>query len=143
MPKLVITTDQLTEIAAHVAGGAPLEVCGFLGGKGETALAVYPVVNVAPDPTCGFLMDPQAQYRALMDIDKRGWEVAAIYHSHPPGGRGDPSPTDVRYASFYPGILHLIAVPSWGGQIASLRTFAIQGDSVQELPLLIVRAAAP
>ncbi len=136
---LVLTTDHLDLIAEQVTGGAPLEVCGFLGGVGETVRAVYPVANVASDPAWGFLMDPQAQYRALMDIDKRRWQIVAIYHSHPPGWRGDPSPADIQYSSFYPGVLHLIVVPSWGGQIASLRAFAIQEDRVQELPLLVIQ----
>ena len=69
------------------------EVCGFLVRR-DGALHVVPVANVADryhalDPGSfprmsrdSYLMDPREQLRVHREIDARGGEIAAVWHSH-------------------------------------------------------------
>lgn len=69
----------------------------------------------------------------MFEIDEQGWEILAIYHSHPKGPP-HPSPTDVAEA-YYPESANLI----WYLEdvIWKCRAFTIIGHEVQEIPLLI------
>src|SRR5690242_2675108 len=107
---LRLSTLHAAQIRADVLAQVPHETCGLLAGVGGDVRAVYPVPNVAPDPSRSFLMDAQSQVAAMLDIMKRRWNLLAIYHSHPPGSRSDPSPVDVAHAA-YPEALMVIAVP--------------------------------
>jgi proteasome lid subunit RPN8/RPN11 len=134
--KLGLPAECLDLIIRHVQQEAPYEACGLLGGVGEQVALVFCIPNVAPNLSTGFLMEPQAQLSALLAIEEHGMELVAIYHSHPPGARGDPSPSDVAQA-YYPGVAHLIIVPDADGKIANLRAFLIEGGQVSEVPVII------
>ncbi len=124
-------------VAQHVRTGLPLEVCGLMGGVGREVREVFPVPNVAENPRVSYYMDPQEQVRVLGLIERRGWELVAIYHSHPPGARTDPSPSDVAQA-YWTGVVYIIVVPNTAGEIASLRAFLIdQPGGVVEIPIAI------
>ena len=85
----------------------PEEACGILAGRNTKSQMLYIVTNELHSPI-RFHMSPEEQLAALMDIDECGFEMLAIYHSHP-AGPARPSPTDV--AEFaYPGVLYLIWV---------------------------------
>ncbi|MFQ5856614.1 MAG: aspartate-semialdehyde dehydrogenase [Anaerolineae bacterium] len=94
------------EMIQHSRIGAPHEVCGILAGEDRRFTRVYPARNVAENPAVTYEMDPQEQLRIFKEIDKRDWEVAGIYHSHP-ASPAYPSPTDMRLA-FYPDAVYFI-----------------------------------
>ncbi len=134
---LRLQEEHWAAIREQVREGMPLEVCGLLGGVGRRVLEVFPVENVAPDPAVGYDADPQALFDVLRLLDERGWELVGIYHSHPPGARAEPSPTDIRRAA-YPGAVHMIIAPSHDGATLARRGFLIlDGGRVQEVPILI------
>lgn len=81
-------------------------------------------------------MDPTGQFRVLDLLDRRGWHILALYHSHPPGSRTDPSETDRRMAA-YPGSLQVIVVPGEGVTPDSVRAFDVTADRVIEVPIRI------
>lgn len=81
------------------------EACGVIAGKNNLSLAVFPVVNILHSPV-QYRMDPEQQLECLMKIEENGWDLLAIYHSHP-GGLEEPSVTDLNEA-YYPGVVHLI-----------------------------------
>ncbi len=93
---------------AHVAREAPREACGLIVGEGEEARDVWPMPNVAPQPHIRYLVDPHALVRAFQRMDEQGWELLAIYHSHP-GGMAYPSAIDVAQAA-YP-VVYVIWAP--------------------------------
>jgi proteasome lid subunit RPN8/RPN11 len=119
-----------------VASAVPKEVCGFLGGINGEVTVVIPVPNIATDPDRQFFMDPQAQWEAMENLSQSGWQMLAIYHSHPPGGQTQPSATDVATA-YYPEALLLVIVPDWAGEISSLRAFAIDAGQVSEVSIAL------
>lgn len=121
----------------HVRRESPCEACGLLAGVGGRVSIVYPVANVALKPETSFLMDGRAQVGAMLDIERRELELLAFYHSHPPGSRTDPSPTDLSEAG-YPEVLTLIIVPPAGGGPPSIRTFSLASGQAVEVPWSVV-----
>jgi proteasome lid subunit RPN8/RPN11 len=93
------------QMAADVAARAPEEACGLVAGQNGRSLAVYPVENELHSQV-RFRMVPEQQVKVYFEILKKGWELAAIYHSHP-AGPASPSPTDVAEAA-YPESIQII-----------------------------------
>jgi proteasome lid subunit RPN8/RPN11 len=93
------------DIIAHARDGIPLEVCGILGGRGETVFAMYRMVNTDAKSD-HFMMDPREQIEVMNDLRRKGLEMTAFYHSHPKGP-SHPSAEDIRLA-FYPDVFILI-----------------------------------
>ncbi len=112
----------------------PLEGCGLLAGRAGRVERLYPVDNALRSPT-EYEMDPRQQLQAMLDLENAGWELLAIYHSHP-HGPPEPSATDVARA-YYPEALHVI-VSLADRKRPSVRTFSISGGQVEEVLLEIV-----
>jgi proteasome lid subunit RPN8/RPN11 len=113
---------------AHVAAAAPQEACGLLAGANGGSRQVFEITNELASPT-HFSMAPREQLAALLEIERRGWELLAIYHSHP-AGPPRPSRTDVSEAR-YPGVVHLIWSPDAGEW--SCRAFLLDGGEAREI----------
>ena len=103
--RLILAPWQLAEIVAHARDEYPHEACGLLGGREGRVERVYALPNAEHSPVC-YMADPEAQLRAMLEIEDRGWEIVAFYHSHP-SSPAYPSPTDLEMA-FYPEALSLI-----------------------------------
>jgi [CysO sulfur-carrier protein]-S-L-cysteine hydrolase len=78
----------------HARAEHPLECCGLLAGVvredgvGEVRLR-YPLINAAASPV-EFESEPRSHFSADRDIRRQGFEVLAVYHSHP---TSDPVPS--------------------------------------------------
>jgi proteasome lid subunit RPN8/RPN11 len=70
----------------------------------------------------------------MMEIEKRGWQVAAIYHSHT-RSPAYPSQTDVNLA-FYPDALYMI-VSLQDLERPELRAFRIVDRQIDEVELAV------
>jgi proteasome lid subunit RPN8/RPN11 len=121
------------QMQAHVQRCAPEEACGLLVGTAGRVRAVCEITNALHSPV-RFRMAEQEQVNAFLELEQRGWELLAIYHSHPNGPPG-PSPTDL--AEFaYPGVLYVIwslQASGWEG-----RAFWIQESRTGEVPVQFV-----
>lgn len=135
-PTLRLKQSQLDAIVAQARRSPGSEVCGLLGGQGAEVRQVYPVPNASPTPAVRFLMDGQPLVSAMLDIEARGWELVAVYHSHPAGVDAIPSPTDVANAN-YPEALNLIVSFDGRGEPV-MRVFQIGDGLVREAELEIV-----
>lgn len=89
------------EVSRHL----PEEACGLVAGSENRSLQVYPVENALHSPV-RFRMNPEQQLEGLLEIEKQGWNLTAIYHSHP-AGPPLPSPTDIVELA-YPESIYLI-----------------------------------
>lgn len=101
----------LDAVHAQARAGAPLEVCGILGGRNEgedrVVVRAVPVKNVHPRPVGEYQLDPQEQLRVTLRLeDEEGLEVVGFYHSHP-AGPARLSATDAARAS-WPGASYLL-----------------------------------
>lgn len=112
----------------------PLEGCGLMAGQVGRVRRLYPVDNRLASPSA-YEMDPHQQLEAMLELEERGWDLLAIYHSHP-SGPSVPSATDIAKA-YYPDSLHVI-VSLLDRQQPSVRAFSIQDGRVVEVDIKIV-----
>ncbi len=139
-----LSRAQYDRIVAQARAEAPLECCGLIGGREETALKVYPTRN-ADQSRVHYTIDPRDMLNATRDIeDVQGWEISAFYHSHP---RSDayPSPTDVSEAvqSGYSEYSRFIIVSLMNPDRPVMRCFWLRGGAISEEPLVILVITDP
>ncbi len=123
--------EQMIEQARE---GLPLEVCGILGGKGNSVSAIYPMAN-ADRSSEHFLMDPREQFAVIKELRSRELEMLAVYHSHPTTP-ARPSEEDIRLART-PAISYIIV--SLADLLApEVHSFKIAGGQVDADDPIIV-----
>lgn len=132
---LTIERPLLNRLLEHLQDCYPLEGCGLLAGNeaGEVT-AVYPIDNILQSPTA-YEMAPRQQIEAMIELEANGWQLAAIYHSHPHGA-ALPSPTDIAQ-TFYPEALTII-VSLQNQASPEARAFTIVAQEVTEQSIRIV-----
>ena len=132
-PSFLQLSPQLREqMVADVSTRAPLEACGLIAGRGNTCLAVYPLSNILQSPT-RYQIDPQEQFQTFQLIEENGWDLLAIYHSHPLGP-ASLSPSDIAEA-FYPQAVYLVWYPNEGAW--NCRGFRVHRQSIEEISIIV------
>jgi len=81
---LTLRREDWWAMREHVAREAPYEACGMVAGREGQSAHVFPIPNELRSPT-RYRMEPRAQLAAFEAMDEHGWELLAIYHSHPQG----------------------------------------------------------
>ena len=114
------------DLIAHAKEGFPLEVCGILGGTGESVSAMYRMTNTDASNE-HFMMDPKEQFAVVKDLRAKGLAMLAIYHSHPETP-ARPSEEDIHLA-LTPGVSYVIISLS-DPQQAVVKSFKIDGGKV-------------
>ncbi len=124
------------EIVAHAREDDPNECCGILAGKDTQVVKLYRIANTARSPY-RYLMDPQEQLNAMLDLERNGCEILAFYHSHTHTA-AYPSSIDVRMAlqSGWLDVIYLL-VSLMDKAHPTLRAFRIVDGSVTEEELAI------
>jgi proteasome lid subunit RPN8/RPN11 len=102
---LLIPTNIHDELISHAKEGFPLEVCGILGGIGESVSAIYRMTNTDASNE-HFMMEPKEQFSVVKDLRTKGLTMLAVYHSHPETP-ARPSEEDIQLA-LTPGVSHVI-----------------------------------
>jgi len=102
---LHLSDRQAEEMIRHACREYPNEACGLLAGRDSRVERVYQMTNAEHSPVT-YRLDPEEQFRVFMEIEEKGWELLAIYHSHS-HSPAYPSATDLELA-FYPDSLYLI-----------------------------------
>lgn len=125
----------LDEVIAWCLAGRPNEACGLLAGPtlaadGGAPTRFLPLPNTAASPY-RYLIEPQEQLRAILDIDGAGEEVWGIVHSHV-ASPAVPSDTDVGLAG-WPDALYVIC--SLGSDPLVVRAWSIRDGTVSEVDL--------
>lgn len=128
-----ISSAMVAEIVAHAREEAPNECCGMIGGSAGSAVSIYRAANAEASPL-RYSLEPGDQYRIMMEIEGRGEELAAIYHSHTKSA-AYPSQTDVNLA-FYPDALYVI-VSIADPDAPDVRAFRIVDGKASEAELEI------
>jgi [CysO sulfur-carrier protein]-S-L-cysteine hydrolase len=129
---VLIAPELVDEIVAHAREEAPNECCGMVSGSDGRASRVYPARNAEASPL-RYTIHPQDQIRIMSEIDDRGEELAAIYHSHTKTP-AEPSQTDINLAQNWPDPVYLIC-SMVDPQAPNLRGFAIRDGRVEEVEL--------
>jgi [CysO sulfur-carrier protein]-S-L-cysteine hydrolase len=126
-----IPRDLLEEIVVHAQDEAPNECCGLIAGSDGQAIRVHRARNEFASPM-RFNVHPQDLFRITTEIEGRGEELAAIYHSHP-RSEAYPSQTDINLAANWPDPVWLIC--SLAGSEPVVRAFRIRDGGVEEVEL--------
>lgn len=133
-----ISAALIHEIITWCLAGRPNEACGLLAGPvlagdGGSPTRFLPLANAAASPY-RYLIDPQEQLRAVLDIEDADEEVWGIVHSHV-SSPAVPSDTDVGLAG-WPDALYLIC--SLANEPPVVRAWSIRQDTVSEVLLVPV-----
>jgi proteasome lid subunit RPN8/RPN11 len=129
---ITISSTHWAAMRRHVAAEAPLEACGLVAGWNHQSEAVFPVTNELHSPTA-YRFAPQEQLDLFLRLEKAGWDLLAIYHSHPAGPEL-PSETDIAQAA-YPDSVYLIWSKIKGEW--QCRGFLIRAEKATEIPIEI------
>ncbi len=76
----------------------PNECCGLIASEDGVPVKVFAMANADASPVT-YRLDGEEQLRVFDEMDERGWELWAIYHSHTHSD-AYPSETDVRLAMY-------------------------------------------
>jgi [CysO sulfur-carrier protein]-S-L-cysteine hydrolase len=125
---LAIARPEYRQLVAQAQAAFPVEACGLLAGEAGRVRRLYPITNVLHSPSA-FLMDARQQVEAMLEMEAHGWELLAIYHSHP-HTPAEPSATDITQA-YYPDALYLILSLAKQAEPV-LRAFRIRDGQVEE-----------
>jgi proteasome lid subunit RPN8/RPN11 len=120
------------ELIEHAREDAPNECCGLIGAVDGEARTVYRARNAEASPL-RYNLDPQDQFRIMSEMEERGEELSAIYHSHT-ASPAYPSQTDINLAA-YPDALYLIVSLADGEK--PIRGFSIKDGEVTEVDLSV------
>ncbi len=103
---LFLEKSYLDQMIAHARAEKPNEACGLVAGLDGRVVKIYRGTNVHENKTVRYSLDPRELFEAWKDIEDNGWELLAIYHSHPKSP-AYPSATDMELA-FYPDSFYVI-----------------------------------
>lgn len=134
---LIVPQMIAAEIGRHVQAALPAEGCGLLAVPTMAqpvveAVRFYPGTNILGSPT-RFTMHPAEVQAAFQDMDRHGWQLGAIVHSHP-ASPPTPSPIDLREA-FYPNALMLIVSLAHG--VPEMGAWQLWRDGGQLRPVAV------
>ncbi len=131
--QLNLHPDHLAEILSIASQNAPYEACGILAGENGFSCKVYPILNTLQSRS-EYLMDAEQMLHAFWDIEEKGWQTLAFFHSHP-NSPPIPSATDLA-RNFYPHTIHAIA-----GKIETrweLKAYQLFKQNYNEIPIVIL-----
>jgi len=128
-----ISAPLLDEIVKHALEEAPNECCGVVAARGEPpeAIAVHRAHNLAESPL-RFEIDGREVLSLTDEIERDGYDLRAIYHSHTRTAPY-PSQTDINFAANWPGVEWIIV--GLDGGAAEVRSYLIVGGEVAEVAL--------
>jgi proteasome lid subunit RPN8/RPN11 len=95
----------INQIIEQAKQEAPLEACGYLAGKDNQIIEIFPMTNLDKSPE-HFSFDPKEQFKVVKAARQKGLELIAVYHSHP-ASPARLSKEDVRLA-YDAEMVHLI-----------------------------------
>lgn len=123
------------EMLAHLQACYPEEGCGLVAGADGWSRRIYPVENRLHSPVA-YEMEPLAQIRAMLALEDKGWELVAIFHSHP-NGPLYPSPSDVAQAYYPDAIQIIVSLNSNPDGMPGTAAFIIADGRIEQAELVI------
>ena len=121
-------------MVSHALDEIPNECCGILAGKDAEIRKLFRMKNVEQSPF-RYSMDGKEMLEVLTQLDNKGLDLLAIYHSHTHTA-AYPSATDIRLATWPDAIYVLISLMDSNQPI--LRAFYIIDGEVGEEEVFVV-----
>jgi [CysO sulfur-carrier protein]-S-L-cysteine hydrolase len=123
------------DMIAHAQEGFPLEVCGILGGAGDTVSVNYRMTNTDASNE-HFMMEPKEQFAVVKELRAKGLSMLGIYHSHPET-LARPSEEDIKLA-LTPAVSYLI-ISLADAAAPVIKSFKIESGNVlfEEIKVIV------
>ncbi len=132
MSGLRIPGPLFQQMIDHLRSVIPIEGCGIIASNGGVAVKLYPGTNTEQSET-RYNMDLAEIVDAFSDIDHNGWQLGALFHSHP---RSVPVPSETDLSNaFYPDAVMVIV--SFAAEPPDARAYRVDG-TVREVPIEII-----
>ncbi len=128
---MVVPRTIVDELISHAREEAPDECCGIVASQDGRAVKVFRATNAEASPV-RYSLDPREQYDITMEIERNGWDLGVIYHSHT-RSPAYPSQTDVNLA-FWPEALYVI-VGVMDPEQPEVKAYRIADEQIEEVPL--------
>jgi proteasome lid subunit RPN8/RPN11 len=133
-----IASGLLDELVAHVLEDPRNELCGVVAVEADgaepgsrRAVAVHRAANMHASPL-RFEIEPRELLRLSTEIEDRGQEIGAIYHSHVRSAPY-PSQTDINYSAGWPGVEWIIV--GLANAEPEVRSYLIEDGAVRAVSL--------
>ena len=111
----------------------PNECCGLIAAEDGEPVRVFPMRNADASPAT-YRLDGKEQLEVFDELDTKGWDLWAIYHSHT-HSEAYPSETDIKLA-FYPDARYVLLSLADRSEPV-IRSFHITDGEVAEEELVI------
>jgi len=121
----------LEQIVAHARRDLGEECCGIVASRDGVAVAVHELENTAHDKR-RFEIDGLELLRLTDELEDRGEELGAIYHSHLMSA-AEPSQTDLNFGALWPGVEWIIV--GLVGPVPEVRSWLIEDGEPREVTL--------
>jgi proteasome lid subunit RPN8/RPN11 len=121
------------EIVEQALREFPNEACGVIAAESGVPVKVYAMTNADASPAT-YRLDGKEQLTVFSELDDRGWDLWAIYHSHT-HSEAYPSETD-RKLAFYPDSRYVLLSVA-NREEPMIRSFFIRDGEVTEEGLTI------
>src|SRR5687767_2877446 len=121
------------EIVEQALREFPNEACGLIAAEAGEPVRVYSMTNADASPAT-YRLDGKEQLQVFDELDDRGWDLWAIYHSHT-HSEAYPSETD-RKLAFYPDTRYIV-FSLVDRDAPVMRSFAISDGEVTEEELIV------
>jgi len=128
-----IPSDIRDAMVEHAFAELPNEACGLLAGPDGRIERFFAMRNADESPLT-YRLDPREQIKVFNELDDKGWEIAAFFHSHT-HSEAFPSET-VRQQAFYPDACYLL-VSLADPDLPVLRGYAIRDGEIREHEVVI------
>lgn len=135
---LHLSVFDLDTLYNHAEINLPLEAVALLFGNvsGFSVIVnrIELVHNEAASSTTSFMVNPEEQYRLLIEAEEQGEELVGIFHSHP--APPFPSSRDQQNMKFNP-VVWFIASKDSGTWVS--KAFLMEEDQIKEVDLYLTR----
>lgn len=133
---LHLPTDKMLLLHDHAESNLPNEVAALIFGNVSNdsihVKHIELVLNESSSSVTSFNVDPEEQYRLLVEAEERDQELVCIFHSHP--APPYPSKTDRKNMRLNP-VVWLVASKDSGTWES--RAYVLVNDEVEEVRLVL------
>jgi proteasome lid subunit RPN8/RPN11 len=132
---LRLSENDLNRLHSHAEQSLPLEAAALLFGRVQdndvVVSRVELVQNIAESKT-SFFVNPETEYRLLVEAEERGEDLVGIFHSHPAPPK--PSSSDLHNMRLNP-VVWVISSKLTGCWVS--RAFILDDDKLNEVDLVL------
>lgn len=133
MIKQIVISRRDLDLISSIAKRISTEICGMMLGEFKNDKTIVKKIifgrNVRSS-SVEFEMHPEDIYRAIMLAEKNGYEIVALFHSHP--GKPIPSISDLEGMRLWPLPWFIFSFEG------NYKCFLYDGEEIRELDVLVI-----